>query len=201
MNMPTYFNYLSAVFTFLYLYIFTPLSIVLESYILVAYSINMVWDPQITPPQKFRRGVAVFFPFLLSLYSVLVSEIYSGSIELKIWPFYILLGVGLLIGFGFMAWVSRIDESEELFATLSCFVASLIFFSVLTVFIITRSFEIISFVFGFLFGVSIYVIRYGFSNVERFRLRGEALRRTYGFVKSRLRRHKPESISGDSSTA
>jgi len=32
------------------------------------------------------------------------------------------------------------------------------------------SVEIISFVFGFLFGVSIYVIRYGFSNLERLKL-------------------------------
>jgi len=195
-------SHLSAVFTFLYLYIFTPLSIILESYILVAYSINMVWDSQITPQKKFRRGVAVFFPFLLSLYSVLASEIYSGSIELKIWPFYVLLGAGLLIGFGFMAWVSRIDESEELFATLSCFVASLIFFSVLTVFVITRSFEVISFVFGFLFGVSIYVIRYGFSNVGRFGVRAGLLKRAYGFVRSRLQqRRKPKSASDDSSAA
>jgi hypothetical protein len=169
MGTPAYFGYLSAVFSFLYLYIFVPLSIILESYILVAYSANMVGQENIPAQSKFRRGVAVFLPFLLSLYAVLVSEIYgvSGTFYL---PFYYLLIGGLLIGFAFMHWISGISDSDELFSTLSCFVASLIFFAVLTVFIITRSFEIISFVFGFLFGVSIYVIRYGFSNLERLKL-------------------------------
>lgn len=172
MDTPVYLRYLSSIFTFLYLYIFTPLSIIVESWILVAYSINMVWDSTITPERKFRRGVAVFFPFLLSLYAVLASEIYVQQIKLAIpMPFYLVLLAGLVIGFAFMAWISRVDDSDELFATLSCFVSSLIFFAVLTVFIVTRSFEIISFVFGFLFGVSIYVIRYGFSNVDRFRIK------------------------------
>lgn len=169
MGTPVYLRYLSSIFTFLYLYIFTPLSIIVESWILAAYSINMVGDPTITPERKFRRGVAVFFPFLLSLYAVLASEIYTQQITL-VAPFYLVLLVGLVIGFGFMAWISHVDDSDELFATLSCFVSSLIFFAVLTVFIVTRSFEIISFVFGFLFGVSIYVIRYGFSNVDRFKV-------------------------------
>jgi len=170
MDTPAYLHYLSSIFTFLYLYIFTPLSIIVESWILAAYSINMVGDPTITPERKFRRGVAVFFPFLLSLYAVLASEIYAQQIRLTT-PFYFVLLAGLAIGFGFMAWISRVDDSDELFATLSCFVSSLIFFAVLTVFIVTRSFEIISFVFGFLFGVSIYVIRYGFSNVDRFKVK------------------------------
>jgi len=169
MGTPAYFGYLSAVFSFLYLYLFVPLSILLESYILVAYSVNMVWQENIAAQSKFRRGVAVFLPFLLSLYAVLISEIYgiSGIFDL---PFYYLLAGGLLIGFAFVHWISGISDSDELFSTLSCFVASLIFFAVLTVFIITRSFEIISFVFGFLFGVCVYVIRYGFSNLERLKL-------------------------------
>lgn len=170
MDTLVYLRYISSIFTFLYLYIFTPLSIIIESWILAAYSINMVRDSTITPERKFRRGVAVFFPFLLSLYAVLASEIYAQQIKLAT-PFYLVLLAGLVIGFAFMAWISRVDDSDELFATLSCLVSSLIFFAVLTVFIVTRSFEIISFVFGFLFGVSIYVIRYGFSNVDRFKIK------------------------------
>lgn len=169
METPAYFGYLSAVFSFLYLYIFVPLSVILESYILVAYSVNMVWQENVAAQSKFRRGVAVFFPFLLSLYSVLISEIYGISATFNL-PFYYLLIGGLLIGFAFMYWISGISDTDELFSTLSCFVASLIFFAVLTVFIITRSFEIVSFVFGFLFGVCVYVIRYGFSNLERLKL-------------------------------
>jgi len=65
---PAYFGYLSAVFSFLYLYIFVPLSIILESYILVAYSVNMVGQENIPAQSKFRRGVAVFLPFLLRNY-------------------------------------------------------------------------------------------------------------------------------------
>lgn len=165
-NAPVYFGYLSSVFSFLYLYIFVPLSIILESYILIAYSVNMVGQEKIVAQSKFRRGVAVFFPFLISLYGVLISEIHGIPAFLNL-PFYSLLLVGLIIGFIFMLWISGIKDDDELFATLSCFVSSLIFFSVLTVFIITRSFAIISFVFGFLFGVCIYVIRYGFSNLDR----------------------------------
>jgi len=167
MNTPLYFSYLSAVFTYLYLYFFVPLSIILESYILLGYSIGMIRDENTLPQNRFRRGVAVFLPFLISLYSVLVSEIYKFPATINL-PFYALLLAGLFIGFIFTLWISGISEREELFATLSCFVASLIFFAVLTVFVITRSFEIISFVFGFLFGVSVYVIRYGFTNLERF---------------------------------
>lgn len=166
---PAYFGYLSSVFSFLYLYIFVPLSIILESYILIAYAINMVGQENIAAQSKFRRGVAVFFPFLMSLYGVLISEIYGVSASINL-PFYSLLLVGLIIGFIFMLWISGIKDDDELFSTLSCFVSSLIFFSVLTVFIITRSFVIISFVFGFLFGVCIYVIRYGFSNLDRLKL-------------------------------
>ena len=193
MNTPAYLHYLSSIFTFLYLYIFTPLSIIVESWILAAYSINMVWDPTLAPERKFRRGVAVFFPFLLSLYAVLASEIYAQQIKMTA-PFYLVLLVGLVTGFAFMAWISRVDESDELFATLSCFVSSLIFFAVLTVFIVTRSFEIISFVFGFLFGVSIYVIRYGFSNVDRFKVRipKRWWQRAYRFI-----RRKSSTSSGE----
>lgn len=166
---PAYFGYLSSVFSFLYLYIFVPLSIILESYILAAYSINMVWEKESEPQKKFRRGVAVFFPFLMSLYGVLISEIYGISKSLEI-PFYLLLTIGLVIGFAFMYWISGIDDDDELFSTLSCFVSSLIFFSILTVFIITRSFVIISFVFGFLFGVCMFVIRYGFRNLDQLKM-------------------------------
>ncbi len=93
-----------------------------------------------------------------------------------------------------MAWISRVDDSDELFATLSCFVSSLIFFAVLTVFIVTRSFEIISFVFGFLFGVSIYVIRYSFSNVDRFKVKisKKWWQRIYRFVQGK------KKLAGDS---
>ncbi len=169
MNTPEYFSYISNFFTILYLYVFVPVSIFLESYILIAYSINMVNDKTATEPNKFRRGVAVFFPFLISLYSVLFSQFYLVNKFIEL-PYYVLLGMGILLGFGFMYWISGIAESNELFATLSCFVSSLIFFAVLTVFIITRSFEIISFVFGFLFGVCVHVIRFGFVNIERFKI-------------------------------
>lgn len=169
MGTPAYFSYLSSVFTFLYLYIFVPLSILMESYILIAYSANMINEKDKPEQVKFRRGVAVFLPFLMSLYAVLYSEIYAVSTKLNL-AFYILLLIGLIIGVIFMYWISSMNESDELFATLSCFVSSLILFSVLTVFIITRSFEIISFVFGFLFGVCIHVIRYGFTNFDKFKL-------------------------------
>ncbi len=42
MDTPVYLHYLSSIFTFLYLYIFAPMSIIVESWILAAYSINMV---------------------------------------------------------------------------------------------------------------------------------------------------------------
>ena len=167
METPAYFRYLSSIFSFLYLYIFVPLSVILESYILIAYAVNMVNQTGVSPQSRFRRGVAIFFPFLISLYAVLVSEIYSGLIVPSV-QFYYLFAAGILIGFIFTWWISRISDNDELFSTLSCLVASLIFFAVLTVFVITRSFGIISFVFGFLFGVCIYVIRYGFFNLERF---------------------------------
>lgn len=100
---------------------------------------------------------------------------------------------GLLIGFGFVHWISGISDSDELFSTLSCFVASLISFAVLTVFIISRSFEIISFVFGFLFGVCVSVIRYGFSNLERLELpkiRMTLVRRTINAIRDWRSRQK-----------
>ncbi|NPV40558.1 MAG: hypothetical protein HPY72_04335 [Anaerolineae bacterium] len=176
MQTPEYFNYLSTFFTFLYLYLFVPISIILESYILVAYSVNMINEQGIADNHKFRRGVAVFLPFLLSLYAVLYSEIYAIASKVS-WPFYALLLVGFAFGFLFMYWICRTDESDELFVTLSCFVSSLIFFSVLTVFIITRSFDVISFVFGFLFGVSVYIVGFGFKHIERLRFPFEGMKK------------------------
>ncbi|MGV8026049.1 MAG: hypothetical protein AB2L18_05785 [Anaerolineaceae bacterium] len=129
----------------------------------------MIKDASASEPNKFRRGVAVFLPFLISLYGVLLSQFYLTNKSIN-FPYYLLLIGGLLIGFGFMYWISGMAENNELFATLSCFVSSLIFFAVLTVFIITRSFEIISFVFGFLFGVCVHVVRYGFTNIDRLKI-------------------------------
>ena len=190
MQTPEYFSYLSSFFSFLYLYIFVPISIILESYILVAYSVNMINQQGIQDSNKFRRGVAVFLPFLLSLYAVLFSEIYSISTTLQI-PIFLLLIGGIILGFLFMYWICRMDESDELFITLSCFVSSLIFFSVLTVFIITRSFNVISFVFGFLFGVSIYIVGYGFKHVERFTLPiGKFIKKSWKTIRKTMSKNK-----------
>ena len=180
MHTPEYFSYLSTFFTFLYLYIFVPVSIILESYILIAYSVNMINEVGVDESYKFRRGVSVFLPFLLSLYAVLYSEIYAVSTRLSL-PFFILLLIGFMLGFLFMYWICKTDESDELFITLSCFVSSLIFFSVLTVFIITRSFDVISFVFGFLFGVSVYIVGFGFKHIDRFKLPMKGIKK--GFLK------------------
>lgn len=167
---PVYFSFLSSVLTITYLYIFVPIAILIASYVLLAYSTNMIRgrDGEIIQPEvKFRRGVATLFPFLISLYTVLADQFYKiPQINLT---FYIMLITGLVVGFLFIYWISRMPESE-LFATLSCFVSSTIFFSILTVFVITRSFEIISFVFGFLFGICLYITRYGFNRLKMFRL-------------------------------
>ena len=195
MDSPFY-EYMRSFFTILYLYVLTPLSVMLESYILAAYSINMISTPSISPQRKFRRGVAVFAPFLGSLYAVLASEMYE--LNVKVYPFYVFLFVGLVSGYGFMLWASRVDESEEFFATLSCFVSSVIFFAIPTVFIISKSFEIINFVFGFLFGISTYVIIYGFSRAEIFMVRLSLARKLYNFVAQRIReRRSREEIVGE----
>ncbi len=159
---PIYFSFLSLTLAIAYLYVFVPITIVLASYVLLAYSVNMInggGNKDIPPEVKFRRGVAALLPFLLSLYVVLADQFYQIP-QVRI-PFYATLIAGFVVGFLFIFWVSRMPEGE-LFATLSCFVSSTIFFSMITVFVITRSFEIISFVFGFLFGISVYIIRYGF---------------------------------------
>lgn len=166
-----YFKYFSQITTFIYIYVFVPISLLVVAYILICYSINMIREENIPMEVRFRRGVATVFPFILSLYSVLLSEAHgvTGIIEV---PFYSLIAAGLLIGFAFIYWISNIKADDELFSTLSCFVASLLFFIILTASIITRSFQIISFVFGFLFGVCIYVMRYGLTNLHRFSVAG-----------------------------
>jgi len=166
MQSTAYFLFLSKFFTVAYLYLCVPVSLILESYILIVYSINMIKKENTSIQNRFRRGVAVFLPFLLTMYCVLISEKFGITLKLKL-PYYVLLIIGIAIGVLFMTWISGIDDDNELFATLSCFVSSLIFFSIITVYIITSSFEIISIVFGFLFGVSAYVLRYGFSNLDR----------------------------------
>ena len=193
MQTPEYFSYLSTFFTFLYLYIFVPISIILESYILIAYSINMINEEGVHESFKFRRGVAVFLPFLLSLYAVLYSEIYAISANLSL-PFYLLLILGFFFGFLFMYWICKTDESDELFITLSCFVSSLIFFSVLTVFIITRSFDVISFVFGFLFGVSVYIVGFGFKHIERLKLPMSGLKKSVSKIIKKIKRKNKDNI-------
>jgi len=121
---PIYFSFLSSVLSITYLYVFVPITIFLASYVLLAYSINMISgrdNEHISPDVKFRRGVATLFPFLLSLYTVLADQFYQ--IPQINFSFFIILIAGLLIGFLFIFWISRMPE-EELFATLSCFVSS-----------------------------------------------------------------------------
>ena len=118
---------------------------------------------------KFRRGIASLFPFLLSLYLVIVSEKYEIP-GLFIIPAYMLLISGMIIGFIFVLWINKLNKENELFSTLSCFCASLILFTILTSFVVTDSFNIISFIFGILFGVCVFIMGYGFSSLQEFKI-------------------------------
>jgi len=177
---PGYFRFLTQIFSYLYLFVFAPATIFLAFYILIAYCANMIADStlSILPHIRFRRGVATLLPFLMSLYTVLVTEVYKVSTILNL-PFYVLLAIGFVVGCIFIYSISVIRNDQELFLSLSCFVASLIFFSILTAFVITQSLDIISFVFGFLFGVCLYVLQYGFSNLQRFTLKLPRLPRIF----------------------
>jgi hypothetical protein len=169
---PGYFNLVSSFATKIYLYIFVPIAILVAAYILLAYSVNMVMgktEPQISQDVKFRRGVASFFPFLISLYLVMFCQGNEFAFLAKV-PFQFLLIIGGIVGFIFIHWVSKINDSNETFAILSCLVSSSIFFTMLTSFVITKSFQVISFVFGLLFGICIYIIRYGFTGLARFKM-------------------------------
>ena len=163
-------DFLREIFSFIYLKIMVPLAILAMIYVLLVYCVNMIWgekDEEIKPEIKFRRMVATIFPFLVSLFAVMLSD------TVNLLPKYILgfhflwfLLAGGLVGYAFLAWINAMDKSEELFATLSCLVASTILFSVMTAFVVTGSFQILSFVFGFLFGTCVYIVVNGFSNVK-----------------------------------
>ncbi|CAN2046039.1 DUF4956 domain-containing protein [Candidatus Magnetomoraceae bacterium gMMP-1] len=168
MNTPIYFTWVSFFVTTIFLYIIVPIVLILAAYILLAYSINMLTG-DIEPEVKFRRGVALFLPFLISLYIVTCFQENEFDILSKI-PFLILLLIGGIIGFFFIYWVSNMKDDEELFVTLSCLVSSFIFFTMLIGFIITESFQIISFVFGLLFGSCVYIIACGFTVPDRFKV-------------------------------
>jgi hypothetical protein len=182
MNTPDYFHFISTAFTLMYLYFFVPVTMIFASYILIAYTQSLISD-NVKREIKFRRGIAALFPFLASLYTVILSEIYQVPMNINI-PYYLFLVLGLLIGYLFIYWISSIPEDNELSTTLSCMVASAIFFAFTTIFVVTQSFEIISFVFGLLFGISIYVIRYGIDNLQSFKFL------SWGFLVSRFKKFK-----------
>nr|VFJ64110.1 MAG: hypothetical protein BECKDK2373C_GA0170839_111412 [Candidatus Kentron sp. DK] len=170
-SLPPYLGFMSELFTATYLYVFVPATVLLASYILIAYAVNMARGKgeDLSSENKFRRGVAILFPFLISLYAVLVSETQNISIQVTI-PFWVSLIIGILVGFLFIRWISTMKDDEELYATLSCLVASMIFFTIGTVFVITKSFAIISLIFGFLLGTCAYIIRYGFASLDKIKL-------------------------------
>ena len=163
---------LSTLFQWLYLNFFVPAIIVLISIVFIIYCTNMirgVSEDNLPSEVKFRRGIASLFPFLLSLYLVIVSEKYEIP-GLFIIPAYMLLISGMIIGFIFVLWINKLNKENELFSTLSCFCASLILFTILTSFVVTDSFNIISFIFGILFGVCVFIMGYGFSSLQEFKI-------------------------------
>lgn len=172
---PEYFRILSTVISLLYLYIFVPATLLLQSYLLLTYSLNIIATEGISSEVRLRRSIAFILPFLMSLYTVFISDVYKISHSLAL-PFYYLLLIGFTIGLIFIYLISHVDSDDELTSTLTCFVASLIFFSTVTSFVITQSFEMISLVFGFLFGVGFYIMRGGFPS---------------SLIKKRLRWRKP----------
>lgn len=165
---PLYFSYLSTPLSFLYFYLLVPTSMLMASYVLISYSLNMLSgdrNQRLAPSVRFRRGVATLLPFLISLYAVVADQFYRFPSVANA-PFYWLLFSGFFVGFLFLLLISRVS-GDELFAILSCFASSTVFFSVLTVFVISRSFQVISFVFGFLFGICVYIILNGMTDVRR----------------------------------
>ena len=166
---PLAFGYLSTPLAFLYFYLLVPVSILIASYVLISYSLNMLSgtrNQRLEPTVRFRRGVATLLPFLISLYAVIAVQFYRLP-RIANLPSYWLLISGFVVGFLFLLCISRVS-GDELFAILSCFASSTVFFSVLTVFVISRSFQVISFVFGFLFGICVYIILNGLTDVRLF---------------------------------
>lgn len=198
-------DFLREIFTFIYLKIMVPLAIIAMVYVLLVYCINMIWGDKgevIKPEVKFRRMVATILPFLVSLFAVMLSDFTS------VWPgaifrfhFFWFLLVGGAVGYLFLAWINAIDKSEELFATLSCMVASTILFSVMTAFVVTGSFQILCFIFGFLFGTCIYIVVHGLSNVKAIkpvRLRPTLVIERFALISRKFRwRRKGNKPAGD----
>lgn len=161
-QMPSYLLTIQSVLSWLYMYLALPVCIIVSITILGAYSFMTIFeDIQIDRTVRFSRAIAFIFPFLLSLYLVLANEIYKLAQFLQVVPFWLLLLIGFGIGFMFSLLIAGLDRSQEVFIRLSCFVASIIMFSILTVFAIIRSFEVLNMVFGFLFGICLYVLIYG----------------------------------------
>lgn len=161
-------GYLQGIFSFVYLKIMIPITIIAMGYILIIYCINMIRgvDEEISSEVKFRRAVATILPFLGSLFAVLLTDMIDLRF-LSDYHFIWFLLVGGAIGFIFLFWISSINRSEELFSTLSCLVASIIFFSVMSAFVVTQSFQVLSFIFGFLFGTCIFIVVHGLSSVKK----------------------------------
>lgn len=166
----SYFPRLRDFFSKLYLNFALPLAILATIVFLGAYLAGRIFEADIDKFQSFSRAIATTLPFLLSLYVVLISETRSISNLVNLpWGLFLLLGS--LIGFLFIFWIIRLSSDLELQIRLSCFAASLILFTILTAFVVFNSVEMLSAVFGFLFGVSTYVLVFGLTDSPIPRLR------------------------------